>query len=252
MTCSSGAIRTGRSAPASPMRGRTWLVRGVGNSGVTGPRAPARIPPRRPRQLWVAPVNCPQSAQRRRTPAAAAWTASRYWNAGLPWMRSRYTWSGSVAGAELLGDRGRHLPVGQHRPFGGDDLQPPGSRGGTRSRRRPSSRWLWTYRWSSMSSRRPSGLSGRAASAARPCRVRGSNGSPGQARRCSSVARACRPVGASAGRVRSWPVRRGRAPRCGRPRWPGGRPSAGRPGWPGPGSVRRRRPCPPVGSGRPG
>ena len=52
-----------------------------------------------------------------------------------------------------------------------------------------------------MSSRRPSGLSGLAASAARPCLVRGSSGRPGQVRRCSSVARACRPLGASASAV---------------------------------------------------
>ena len=32
---------------------------------------------------------------------------------------------GVGAGAQLLGDRRRDLPVGQHRTVGGDDLQPP-------------------------------------------------------------------------------------------------------------------------------
>ena len=34
---------------------------------------------------------------------------------------------GVLAGTQLLGDRRRHLPVGQHRPLGRDDLQSPGS-----------------------------------------------------------------------------------------------------------------------------
>ena len=35
---------------------------------------------------------------------------------------------GVRTGAQLLGDRRRDLPVGQHRAVRGDDLQPPGSR----------------------------------------------------------------------------------------------------------------------------